>query len=125
MAFTTTERKTAMIRQIVKIKGKRYALVEPTELRRLEKIAALHEELPSYPPADAEGKRPALESATVSIARTIIRQRKAAGLTQEELARRAGVRQETICRLESGKYSPTVRTIDKIDRALQKAANRR
>ncbi|MCE9553116.1 MAG: helix-turn-helix domain-containing protein [Planctomycetes bacterium] len=55
----------------------------------------------------------------------MIRQRKAAGLTQEELARRAGVRQETICRLESGKHSPTVRTVQRIERALARAAKRR
>lgn len=77
------------------------------------------EELPEYPAADAEGNRPAAEYARVSIARKIIRDRAAAGLTQQELARRAGVRQETISRLESGKHSPTVRTVDKIDRVLQ------
>jgi transcriptional regulator with XRE-family HTH domain len=60
--------------------------------------------------------------ARVSIARKIIAARTAAGLTQAELAKRAGIRQETICRLESGKHSPTVRTVDKIDRALNRAA---
>lgn len=80
--------------------------------------------LPEYPPADAEGNRPALEFARVSIARTIIEERRAAGLSQEELARRAGVRQETISRLESGKHSPTVRTVEKIERALQAATQR-
>lgn len=111
--------------QMVKVKGKRYALVEPAELKRLQRLAALHEALPPYPSADVKGNRPAVEFATVSIARTMIRQRKAAGLTQEELARRAGVRQETICRLESGKHSPTVRTVQRIERALARAAKRR
>jgi transcriptional regulator with XRE-family HTH domain len=57
----------------------------------------------------------------VSLARKIIEDRKAAGLSQQKLARLAGVRQETISRLESGKHSPTVRTVEKIDRALQAA----
>ena len=80
--------------------------------------------LPTFPPADEEGRRPALAFARVSIARSIIQERRAAGLTQEELARLAGVRQETICRLESGKHSPTVRTVAKIDRVLQAAVKK-
>jgi len=45
-----------------------------------------------FPPADALGNRPAVAFARVSIARSIIAERKAAGLSQQELARRAGVR---------------------------------
>ncbi len=82
-------------------------------------------ELPPLPAADAKGNRPALEFARVSIARDIIRERTALGLTQQELAKLAGVRQETISRLESGKHSPTIRTVDKIDRALRQAAKPR
>jgi DNA-binding XRE family transcriptional regulator len=116
-----------MTRPIVHRNGKRYALVEPKELRRLEKLAARAQEgeLPSWPRADAEGNRPAVAFARVSIARKIIEQRCALGISQQELARLAGVRQETISRLESGKHSPTIRTVDKIDAALQRAEQRR
>ena len=121
-----------MSREIVKRGGKRFVLVEESELRRLRRSAAKAKPsgvekpgLPPYPPADEEGNRPALACARVSIARSIVQERRAAGLTQEELARLAGVRQETICRLESGKYSPTVRTIAKIDRALQAALKKK
>ena len=55
------------------------------------------------------------------ITEQIIEDRKASGLSQQKLARLAGVRQETISRLESGKHSPTVRTVEKIDRVLQAA----
>lgn len=103
---------------IVRIKGKRYALIEPAELRRLKRLAALGQGLPAYPPADAEGKRPAAAAATVAIARGIVRRRQAAGLTQRQLARLAGVRQETVCRVESGQHYPTLRTAEKIERAL-------
>jgi DNA-binding XRE family transcriptional regulator len=113
-----------MTRKIVERNGKRYALVEPKELRRLERLAAKAQEseLPSWPPAVGDGNRPAVAFARVSIARKIIQQRRALGLSQQELARLAGLRQETVSRLESGKHSPTIRTVDKIDRALRKAA---
>jgi DNA-binding XRE family transcriptional regulator len=116
-----------MAEQIVKRDGKRFVMVEERELRRLRRLAAKAQaqdetgSLPEYPPADADGNRPAVQYARVSIARKIIEKRKAAGLSQVELAHRAGVRQETISRLESGKHSPTVRTVDKIDRVLQRA----
>ena len=41
---------------------------------------------------------------------------------REELARRAGIRVETLCRIETGKHTPSVPTIDKLDRALKQAA---
>jgi ribosome-binding protein aMBF1 (putative translation factor) len=118
-----------MTRQIVKRNGKQFALVEVGELRRLERLAAQADatkaaeqtELPAWPKADSEGNRPAVEFARVSIARSIAEDRQAAGLSQQELARLAGVRQETISRIESGKHSPTVRTVEKIERILQAA----
>ena len=67
--------------------------------------------IPPLPKPDAERNVPALEFVRVTIARDIIRERKALGLTQEQLARLAGVRQETLCRLETGRHSPTVRTV--------------
>jgi DNA-binding XRE family transcriptional regulator len=116
-----------MIRQTVKRNGKQYALVEPAELRRLERLAAMAQEAapPAWPPADASGNRPAVAFARVSIARKIIEQRRALGISQQELARLAGVRQETISRLESGKHSPTIRTVDKIDEALTRIQKKR
>lgn len=121
-----------MTRQIVKRNGKRFALVEVGELRRLERLAAkagttpaiTKMDLPAWPAADPAGNRPAVEFARVSIARSIMQDRQAAGLSQQELARLAGVRQETISRIESGKHSPTVRTVEKIDRVLQAALKR-
>lgn len=116
-----------MIRQIVRRGGKRCVIVEERELLRLERLAAqaIEADLPPLPPADEHGSRDAAEYARASIARSLIRDRRAAGLSQQELARLAGVRQETISRLESGKNSPNVRTIDKIDRALRKALGNR
>jgi DNA-binding XRE family transcriptional regulator len=76
---------------------------------------------PSLPEADAEGNYPAVESARIVLARQMIRRRKAAGLTQSDLAKRAGVRVETLSRLEHGKHSPNVATVDKLVRVLKRA----
>jgi len=84
-------------------------------------LADTDPDLPALPLADEHGRYPAVETARVIIARQLIRSRKAAGWTQAELAARAGVRQETISRIETGKHSPGIRTMAKIDRALKKA----
>ena len=58
-------------------------------------------------------------------ARGIIRDRVAAGMTQKELAELAGIRVETLCRIETGKNIPSVPTVDKIDRALKEVERRK
>lgn len=97
-------------------------MVEEAELKRLEQLATQAESpLPPLPPADAKGNRPALDYVRASIARDIIRERRALGLTQAGLAKQARVRVETISRLENGRHSPNVATVDKIVRALDRA----
>lgn len=117
-----------MLRPTVEIEGKRYVLVEETEFRRLKHRLPgkrRSEGPPPLPEPDDKGYVPALDFVRATIARDIIRERKALGLTQEQLAQLSGVRQETICRLEKGLHSPTVRTVEKIDRALKRAARRK
>lgn len=116
-----------MQRQTVKMNGKTFVLIEPRELQRLERIASRAEsdELPPLPATNADGNRPAVAFARASIARSIVTERKELGLTQEALAKSAGIRQETLSRLESGKHSPTIRTVQKIERALQRVAAKR
>jgi len=110
-----------MAEPVVTRNGRRFVLVEERRWKAIqaEVERSEHTLLPEYPAADAKGNRPAVAYARVSIARKIITARRAAGLTQAELAKLAGIRQETICRLESGKHSPTIRTVEKIDRALK------
>jgi DNA-binding XRE family transcriptional regulator len=69
---------------------------------------------------DARGNYPAAEALQVSIARSIVRGRRKAGLTQVELARLAGIRTETLNRIEKGKHAPSVATIEKIERVFAK-----
>lgn len=69
--------------------------------------------------ANAEGLYPAIETLRSLLAQNIAERRKAVGLSQAELATRAGVRQETISRLESGRHAPNVATVDKIEAAFK------
>jgi DNA-binding XRE family transcriptional regulator len=69
----------------------------------------------------SRGNYPAVEYARTSLARKIIKMRRMAGLSQAELARRAGIRPETLNRIEKGKTTPDVATIAKIERVLETA----
>lgn len=103
------------------VNGKVFMVVERDEYRRLRELAKAAM-LPPMPEADAEGNVPAVPFARATIARGIIRDRVAAGLNQKELARRAGIRVETLCRIETGRHTPSVETIQSIDRALKATA---
>ena len=103
--------------------GKRYVLVpeDEYELLRLRPVGRDDADLPPLPEIGPDGTYPAIEYATVSLARKLILDRRRVGLSQAELARRAGIRVETLNRIERAKVSPSVRTVDKIDRALREA----
>ena len=109
-----------MATQTIRLAGKAYVVIERSEYDRLTTLAKAAE-LPALPDPDAKGNLPAKEYLRASIARDIVRDRASAGLTQKELADLAGIRVETLCRIETGKHTPSVATIDKIDRALRKA----
>ncbi len=74
---------------------------------------------PGLSAPDGDGNYPAAETLRAILARQIIHRRQRAGWTQAELAQRAGLRQETVSRIESGKNAPNVRTVDKLDRVLK------
>lgn len=58
-------------------------------------------------------------------ARRLVGRRRAAGLTQAELARRAGVRVETLNRLERGRTTPDFGTVRKLVEALNRVERQR
>jgi DNA-binding XRE family transcriptional regulator len=104
----------------VTLKGKRVVVLDETEFDLLMRKADLWE--PTKPAPDADGNYPAVEAVLFSIAIDIIRDRRRLRLTQAELARRAGIRLETLIRIESAARRPfAVRTIEKIDLALTQA----
>jgi DNA-binding XRE family transcriptional regulator len=69
-----------------------------------------------------KAREPAVEYSRIALARNPIRDCVEAGLSQRQLAELAGVRVETICRLEAGKHVPGVPTVDKLDRTLKRHA---
>ena len=73
---------------------------------------------PKLPPKNTRGERPAKPAVLAVIARSLIRRRTHAGLDQKRLAARAGVRPETICRIESARYRPRRETMLRIDQAI-------
>jgi transcriptional regulator with XRE-family HTH domain len=65
------------------------------------------------------GRKPISREAA-RIGRRVLEARKAARLSQEELAHRAGVRVQTILRYERGYVTQTIRTLEKIGRATSR-----
>ncbi|HEY5314608.1 MAG TPA: helix-turn-helix transcriptional regulator [Pirellulales bacterium] len=102
--------------QTVTLGGERFVIVPESEYRRLQ--AAAEGQEPPLPARDKKGNYPAAEALQVSIARSIGRSRRARGLTQAELARRAGIRPETLNRIEQGKHGPSVATLERLEAAL-------
>jgi DNA-binding XRE family transcriptional regulator len=100
-------------------KGRKFALVPIEEYERMSR-----QNLPPFPPVDADGTSNAIDFARASIARSLIADRRAAGLSQQQLAKLAHVRQETISRIESGKHTATERIIEKLDKAIRRASDR-
>ncbi len=101
------------------IRGKRMVLLAEAQFDELVRKADMAK--PTPPAADADGCRPADAYAAFSVARDILNARRKLGLSQADLARRAGIRAETLNRIEHGRNNPSVPTITKIDRALAAA----
>ena len=115
--------------QRVEVEGRRFVFLPEVEYERLchtagEAVELADEELPALPKPDKHGRFPALQYARISLARDLIRNRKGAGLSQQQLADLAGVRQETLSRIETGKQTACPRTVDKIMRAIEAARRR-
>ncbi len=103
--------------QTVTLAGERFVILPEGEYLKLTGEPPA----PEMPAPNERGNYPAREALRVIFARKLIRQRRAMGLAQVELARRAGVRPETLNRIEQGKHSPSVATVEKLDRALKAA----
>lgn len=104
-----------MIIQTISIANDELVVIARKEFEALMEKAGL---LPPRPAPDRHGSVDAREAVDVSIARSLISDRIKRGWTQKELARRSGVRLETISRIETGKHIARRETLLKLDRAL-------
>jgi DNA-binding XRE family transcriptional regulator len=119
--FMTTKAQSAAPRiksKRVTVKGKRMVMLEEPEFERL--LSKADEWEPLLPEPNADGNYP-IEAIRIDLAIDILRHRRRLGLTQAELARLAGIRPESLNRIEHGRVSPSIRTIEKIDKALRDA----
>ena len=107
-----------MVAGTINIKGERYVIIPEAEYQGLVRDAV------AFPVPAADGTVDALAYSRASIARDIIRERLRLGLSQAGLARQAGIRPETLNRIEKLKTSPTTRILERIDKALTQLAIR-
>ncbi|MGD8451930.1 MAG: helix-turn-helix transcriptional regulator [Phycisphaerae bacterium] len=103
---------------VVVLGGVAYAILREAQLVTLGKRAGV---VGGGRSAGATGPLAALEEEGVPLAERIRQRRRAAGLTQAALADRAGIRTETLNRIERGKTEPDFRTVRKLVVALRTA----
>ncbi len=103
--------------QVIEFDGIRYAIVQE---RLLTALCRRADALPALTPCAvhpaAAPERDTFDA--TRLARRLIQRRRRAGLTQVELARRAGVRVETLNRIERGRTEPDFATIRKLVTAM-------
>jgi DNA-binding XRE family transcriptional regulator len=112
-----------MVAGTIQLKGRRYVVVPESEYDRLRQRAAVagDVDLPELPSKLPSGNYPAVQAMRAGLARKLIKRRWAAGLSQAELARRAGLRPETLNRIEKARVTADTASVAKIVRVLEKA----
>ena len=115
-----------MVPGTIEVNGKRFVMIPEEEYDRLRRRAGLagNDDLPGFPRADRKGNYPAVKALRTGLARKLIRRRWAVGLSQAEVARRAGIRPETLNRVERAKVTADTATIAKIVKVLERAERR-
>ena len=104
----------------VELDGVHYVILRETVFEQLCRAAG-HEQ--TGPTCDEESF--AAEIDGPSLADKLRRRRRAAGLSQAELARRAGIRPETLNRIERGRTTPDFATVRKLVIAMNEAERQR
>lgn len=105
----------------ITLAGQEYIVVRKGEYERLARRAAVIDDitLPALPAMLSDGNYPAIQAGRAVLARKLIKRRWAAGLSQAEVARRAGIRKETLCRIEKAKVTADTATVSKIVRVFE------
>jgi len=102
----------------VELDGIRYVILRESVFQWLCQEADVQ---PSRALAGEEALTPGLDLDRASLAEKLVRRRQAAGLSQAELARRAGIRPETLNRIERGRSTPDFKTVRKLVVAMNDA----
>jgi DNA-binding XRE family transcriptional regulator len=105
----------------VELAGVRYAILPENLLHELCRRAGVALSAPVTALSAVADSAVDLELDRAALARRLVLRRRRAGLTQAELARRAGVRVETLNRVERGKTTPDFATIRKLVVAMKQA----
>ena len=117
----STKPQQAIEHRRVELDGVCYVILRETDFQTLCRKARVG---PQAPPAGAEPLTPGLDLDRASLAEKLVRRRRVAGLSQAELARHAGIRPETLNRIERGRTTPDFATIRKLVVAINAAEGR-
>jgi DNA-binding XRE family transcriptional regulator len=102
----------------VELDGTRYVILRESAFKRLCRQAGAKARRGDA--ADGTLASP-LELDRASLAEKLVRRRRVTGLSQAELARRAGIRPETLNRIERGRTNPDFATVRKLVLAINAA----
>lgn len=106
---------------VLELDGVRYAVVRESLFKALCQRAGA-EVRPGGQPVPQRDELAEMEQLDAELlAERLIERRKAAGLSQARLAREAGIRVETLNRIERGKVTPDFSTIRKLVTAIKQA----
>lgn len=106
----------------VELDGIRYVILRESAFELLCRKARIGTRVS---PSNEAMAAPGLDLDRASLAEKLVRRRRAAGLSQAELARRAGVRPETLNRIERGRTTPDFATVRKLVVAMNAAEHQR
>jgi DNA-binding XRE family transcriptional regulator len=106
----------------IELDGIRYVILRESAFDYLCRKARIED---SALPAEGAIDAADLQLDRASLSQKLVRRRRAAGLAQAELARRAGVRPETLNRIERGRTTPDFATMRKLVIAMDAAERER
>jgi len=100
--------------QALTIAGEKFVLIPAEEYKRL-----ITRDRPTSSRRIRKRVYPASAAIRAVLGRKIVAARRKAGWTQSDLAKRAGIRLQTLARIEKAEGSADLATVGKIDRALR------
>ncbi len=119
-AIVALGKKPSILYQVIELGGLRFAVLAEAVLQDLCQQAQT-EARPAVIVSESEEVTDMSQFEGRLLGRRVADRRRRLGLTQGDLAARAGVRHETVNRVERGKTSPDFSTIRKLVTALREA----